>query len=439
MNESALDGDGDYEEPKPSLSPQVQPKNKKLLILNLNGFLLRRVYFQEVLEHKLTTHEYPGELIQMNESALDGDGDYEEPKPSLSPQVQPKTKKLLILNLNGFLLRRVVYFQEVLEHKLTTHRISGELIQMNESALDGDECTFKKFLNINSQLTEYPGELIQMNESALDGDECTFKKFLNINSQLTEYPGELIQMNESALDGDECGDYEEPKPSLSPQVQPKTKKLLILNLNGFLLGRVYFQEVLEHKSQLTEYPGELIQMNESALDGDECTFKKFLNINSQLTEYPGELIQMNESALDGDECTFKKFLNINSQLTEYPGELIQMNESALDGDGDYEEPKPSLSPQVQPKTKKLLILNLNGFLLRRVYFQEVLEHKLTTHRISGELIQMNESALDGDGDYEEPKPSLSPQVQPKTKKLLILNLNGFLLAECTFKKFLNIN
>ncbi|KAI5381561.1 hypothetical protein KIW84_UN0633 [Lathyrus oleraceus] len=182
MNESALDGDGDYEEPKPSLSPQVQPKTKKLLILNLNGFLLRRVvYFQEVLEHKFTTHRIPGELIQMNESALDGDGDYEEPKPSLSPQVQPKTKKLLILNLNGFLLRRVVYFQEVLEHKLTTHRISGELIQMNESALDGD------------------------------------------------------------------GDYEEPKPSLSPQVQPKTKKLLILNLNGFLLRRVYFQEVLEHK------------------------------------------------------------------------------------------------------------------------------------------------------------------------------------------------
>ncbi|KAI5381559.1 hypothetical protein KIW84_UN0631 [Lathyrus oleraceus] len=381
MNESALDGDGDYEEPKPSLSPQVQPKTKKLLILNLNGFLLRRVYFQEVLEHKFTTHRISGELIQMNESALDGDGDYEEPKPSLSPQVQPKTKKLLILNLNGFLLRRV-YFQEVLEHKFTTHRIPGELIQMNESALDGDECTFKKFLNINSQLTEYPGELIQMNESALDGDECTFKKFLNINSQLTEYPGKLIQMNESALDGDECtfkkflninsqlteypgeliqmnesaldgdGDYEEPKPSLSPQVQPKTKKLLILNLNGFLLRRVYFQEVLEHKLQLTEYPGELIQMN--------------------------------ESALDGDECTFKKFLNINSQLTEYPGELIQMNESALDGDGDYEEPKPSLSPpkpslspQVQPKTKKLLILNLNGFLLRRVYFQEVLEHKFT--------------------------------------------------------------
>ncbi|KAI5381718.1 hypothetical protein KIW84_UN0495 [Lathyrus oleraceus] len=125
MNESALDGDGDYEEPKPSLSPQVQPKTKKLLILNLNGFLLRRVvYFQEVLEHKLKLTEYPGELIQMNESALDGDGDYEEPKPSLSPQVQPKTKKLLILNLNGFLLRRV-YFQEVLEHKLTTHRISG--------------------------------------------------------------------------------------------------------------------------------------------------------------------------------------------------------------------------------------------------------------------------------------------------------------------------
>ena len=60
-----------------------------------------------------------------------------------------------------------------------------------------------------------------------------------------------------------------------------------------------------------------------------------------------------------------------------------MNESSLDGDGDYEEPKPSLSPQVQPKTKKLLILNLNGFLLRRVYFQEVLEHKLTTQRISG--------------------------------------------------------
>ncbi|KAI5381699.1 hypothetical protein KIW84_UN0518 [Lathyrus oleraceus] len=133
MNESALDGDGDYEEPKPSLSPQVQPKTKKLLILNLNGFLLRRVvYFQEVLEHKFTTHRIPGELIQMNESALDGDGDYEEPKPSLSPQVQPKTKKLLILNLNGFLLRRV-YFQEVLEHKLTTHRIPGELIQMNES------------------------------------------------------------------------------------------------------------------------------------------------------------------------------------------------------------------------------------------------------------------------------------------------------------------
>ncbi|KAI5381719.1 hypothetical protein KIW84_UN0496 [Lathyrus oleraceus] len=125
MNESALDGDGDYEEPKPSLSPQVQPKTKKLLILNLNGFLLRRVvYFQEVLEHKFTTHRISGELIQMNESALDGDGDYEEPKPSLSPQVQPKTKKLLILNLNGFLLRRV-YFQEVLEHKLTTHRISG--------------------------------------------------------------------------------------------------------------------------------------------------------------------------------------------------------------------------------------------------------------------------------------------------------------------------
>ncbi|KAI5422382.1 hypothetical protein KIW84_045725 [Lathyrus oleraceus] len=273
----------------------------------------------------------------MNESALDGDGDYEEPKPSLSPQVQPKTKKLLILNLNGFLLRRV-YFQEVLEHKFTTHRIPGELIQMNESALDGDECTFKKFLNINSQLTEYPGELIQMNESALDGDECTFKKFLNINSQLTEYPGELIQMNESAL--------------------------------------------------------------------------------------------------DGDECTFKKFLNINSQLTEYPAKLIQMNESALDGDGDYEEPKPSLSPQVQPKTKKLLILKLNGFLLRRVYFQEVLEHKFTTQRIPGELIQMNESALDGDGDYEEPKPSLSPQVQPKTKKLLILNLNGFLLRRVYFQEVL---
>ncbi|KAI5381717.1 hypothetical protein KIW84_UN0494 [Lathyrus oleraceus] len=201
-------------------------------------------------------------------------------------------------------------------------------------------------------------------------------------------------MMESALDGD--GDYEEPKPSLSPQVQPKTKKLLILNLNGFLLRRVYFQEVLEHVQRMGE-PG--------TLKGTQ-------------------------------QCTFKKFLNINSQLTEYPGELIQMNESALDGDGDYEEPKPSLSPQVQPKTKKLLILNLNGFLLRRVYFQEVLEHKLTTHRISGELIQMNESALDGDGDYEEPKPSLSPQVQPKTKKLLILNLNGFLLRRVYFQEVL---
>ncbi|KAI5381720.1 hypothetical protein KIW84_UN0497 [Lathyrus oleraceus] len=338
MNESALDGDGDYEEPKPSLSPQVQPKTKKLLILNLNG-----VYFQEVLEHKLTTHRISGELIQMNESALDGDGDYEEPKPSLLLKFNPKQRNYL------FEPERVSSSQSVLSRK------------------------------------------------------CTFKKFLNINSQLTEYAGELIQMNESALDGD--GDYEEPKTSLSPQVQPKTKKLLILNLNGFLLRRVYFQEVLEHK--LTTH------------------------------RIPGELIQMNESALDGDECTFKKFLNINSQLTEYPGELIQMNESALDGDGDYEEPKPSLSPQVQPKTKKLLILNLNGFLLRRVvYFQEVLEHKFTTHRISGELIQMNESALDGDGDYEEPKPSLSPQVQPKTKKLLILNLNGFLLRRVYFQEVL---
>ncbi|KAI5381698.1 hypothetical protein KIW84_UN0517 [Lathyrus oleraceus] len=368
MNESALDGDGDYEEPKPSLSPQVQPKTKKLLILNLNGFLLRRVYFQEVLEHKFTTHRIPGELIQMNESALDGDGDYEEPKPSLSPQVQPKTKELLILNLNGFLLRRV-YFQEVLEHKFTTHRIPGELIQMNESALDGDGDYEEPKPSLSPQVQPKTKKLLILNLNGfLLRRVVYFQEVLEHKLTTHRIPGELIQMNESALDGD--GDYEEPKPSLSPQVQPKTKKLLILNLNGFLLRRVYFQEVLEHKFKTHRIPGELIQMNESALDGDECTFKKFLNINSQLT---------------------------NTR------ELIQMNESALDGDGDYEEPKPSLSPQVQPKTKKLLILNLNGFFFAECTFKKFLNINSQLTEYPGELIQMNESALDGDGDYEEPK------------------------------------
>ncbi|KAI5422383.1 hypothetical protein KIW84_045726 [Lathyrus oleraceus] len=42
---------------------------------------------------------------------------------------------------------------------------------------------------------------------------------------------------------------------------------------------------------------------------------------------------------------------------------------------------------------------------------------------------MNESALDGDDDYEESKPNLSPQIQPKTKKLFILNQNEIVLAE----------
>ncbi|XP_050920398.1 uncharacterized protein LOC127138036 [Lathyrus oleraceus] len=59
----------------------------------------------------------------MNESVLDDDGDYEEPISNLSPQVQPKTKKLLILKLNEFLYRRVVYFQEILEYKYTIYRI----------------------------------------------------------------------------------------------------------------------------------------------------------------------------------------------------------------------------------------------------------------------------------------------------------------------------
>lgn len=36
------------EEPKSSLSPQIDTKRKKLLILNLNGFLIRKVH---ILDH----------------------------------------------------------------------------------------------------------------------------------------------------------------------------------------------------------------------------------------------------------------------------------------------------------------------------------------------------------------------------------------------------
>ncbi|CAJ2632435.1 unnamed protein product [Trifolium pratense] len=142
--------DADYctREPELDLSVEKQnlvPERKKFIMKNLNGFVLYEEYYDEHQDSSGEERESSQDSLEEPESSISVKKLNLVPK-NLIPKkknqnLDPNKKKLLVMNLNGFLLHKVyVHNKEALPKSRTDHYKSLNFLRKS----NGELCEYLK-------------------------------------------------------------------------------------------------------------------------------------------------------------------------------------------------------------------------------------------------------------------------------------------------------